>query len=172
MWTFVIVEYTSLFLVLTVGSNMIKHGENFKSCWKVIGFKQHFSLTSGYHRPILKIGVWKGRPYYWEQRTYTSFSSQMSALKVLIVSSRGCPVTKSGPTLCNPRDCSTPGLPVLRHLPELAQTQVHWVSDAIQPSHPLSSPFPPALNLSQHQSLPVSRFFTSVRKLQLQHQSF
>ena len=55
--------------------------------------------------------------------------------------------------LCDPRDCSTPGLPVLDHLPELAQTSVHWVGDAIQPSHPLSSPSTPLLNLSQHQGL-------------------
>ena len=48
---------------------------------------------------------------------------------------------------------STPGLPVHHQLPESTQTHVHWVSDAIQPSHPLSSPFPPALNLSQHQGL-------------------
>ena len=51
----------------------------------------------------------------------------------------------------SPMDCSTPGFLVLHHLPELAQTHVHWVSDAIQPSHPLSSPSPPAFNLSQHQ---------------------
>ena len=50
-------------------------------------------------------------------------------------------------------DCSTPGFPVLHHLPELVQTYVHWVGDAIQLFHPLSSPFPPALNLSQHQGL-------------------
>ena len=50
-------------------------------------------------------------------------------------------------------DCSTPGLPVHYQLPEFTQTQVHWVGDAIQPSHPLSSPSPPALNLSQHQGL-------------------
>ena len=55
--------------------------------------------------------------------------------------------------LCNPMDCSTPGFPVLHLLPELAQTQVHRVGDAIQPSHPLSSSSPPALNLSQHQGL-------------------
>ena len=55
--------------------------------------------------------------------------------------------------LCNPMDCSTPGLPVHRQLLELAQTHVHWVGKAIQPSHPLSSPSPPALNLSQHQGL-------------------
>ena len=55
--------------------------------------------------------------------------------------------------LYEPMDCSTPGLPVHHQLPELAQTHVHRVGDAIQPSHPLSSPSPPALNLSQHQSL-------------------
>ena len=48
---------------------------------------------------------------------------------------------------------STPGFPVLHHLPELTQTHVHRVGDAIQPSHPLSSPSPPALNLSHHQGL-------------------
>ena len=56
-------------------------------------------------------------------------------------------------TLCNPIDCSTPGLPVHHQLPEFIQTHVYWDSDAIQPSHPLSSPSPPALNLSQHQGL-------------------
>jgi len=58
-------------------------------------------------------------------------------------------------------NCSTPGFPVLHHLPEFAQTHVHQVSDAIQPSHPLSTPSPPAFNLSQHQGLsfPMSQFF-------------
>ena len=62
-------------------------------------------------------------------------------------------VTQSCPTLCDPMDCSTPGFPVLHYLPEFAQTHVHGVSDAIQPSHPLSSPSPSALSLSQHQGL-------------------
>ena len=57
------------------------------------------------------------------------------------------------PTLCNPMDCSTPGLPVYHQLPEFTQTHVYPVGDAIQPSHPLSSPSPPAFNLSQHQGL-------------------
>ena len=57
------------------------------------------------------------------------------------------------PTLCDPRNCSTPGLPVHHNLPEITETHVHWDSDAIQPSHPLLSPFPPAPNPSQHQSL-------------------
>ena len=71
-------------------------------------------------------------------------------------------VAQSCPTLCDPMDCSTPGFPVLHQLPELAQTHIHWVSDAIQPSHPLSSTSPPEFNLSQHQGLfPMSRLFTS-----------
>ena len=71
-----------------------------------------------------------------------------------------CSVTQSFPTLCKPMDCST-GFPVLHYLPEFVQTHVHWVSEAIQPSHPLSPPSP-ALNLSQHQGLfQMSQLFES-----------
>ena len=62
-------------------------------------------------------------------------------------------VTQSCLTFCDPMDCSTPGFLVHHQLPELAQTHVHQVGDAIQPSHPLSYPSPPALSLSQNQSL-------------------
>ena len=62
-------------------------------------------------------------------------------------------VAQSCPTLCNPMNRSTPGLPIHHQLPEFTQTHVHQVGDAIQPSHPLSSPSPPAPNPSQHQSL-------------------
>ena len=62
-------------------------------------------------------------------------------------------VAQSCPTLCDPMNRSTPSLPVHHHLPEFTQTHVHRVSDAIQPSHPRSSPSPPAPNPSQHQSL-------------------
>ena len=62
-------------------------------------------------------------------------------------------VIQSAPILCDPMDCSTLGFPAHYQLPELAQTHVHRVGDAIQPSHPLLSPSPPALNLSQHQGL-------------------
>ena len=85
-------------------------------------------------------------------------------------------VTQSCPTLCNPMDCSMSGFPIPYELPELAQTHVHWVSDAIQPSHPLSSPSPPAFNLSQHQGL--FRWISSAHQLakvlefQPQHQFF
>ena len=62
-------------------------------------------------------------------------------------------VAQSCPTLCNPMNRSTPGLPVHYHFPEFTQTHVHRVSDAMQPSHPLSSTSPPALDLSQNQGL-------------------
>ena len=80
------------------------------------------------------------------------------------------------PTLCDPMNRSTPGLPVHRHLPEFTQTRIHRVGDAIQPSHPLSSPSPPAPNLSQHQSLfqrvNSSHEVAKVLEFQLQHHSF
>ena len=62
-------------------------------------------------------------------------------------------VSQSCPTLWDPMYCSLPGLPVHHQLPDFTQTHVHWVGDAIQPSHPLSSPSPPAPNPSEHQSL-------------------
>ena len=62
-----------------------------------------------------------------------------------------CSVTQLCPTPFDPMDCSTPGFPVFPYLPEFVQIHVHWVSDAIQPSHLLSPSSPPALNLSQHQ---------------------
>ena len=62
-------------------------------------------------------------------------------------------VTQSCPILCNPMNCSTPGFPVHHQLPEAIQSHIHRLGDAIQPSHSLSSPSPPALNLSQHQGL-------------------
>ena len=70
-------------------------------------------------------------------------------------------VAQSCPTLCNPMNHSTPGLPVHHQLLESTQTHVHRVNDAIQPSHPLSSPSPPALNFSQHQGLFQCWVFTS-----------
>ena len=80
------------------------------------------------------------------------------------------------PTLCNSMVCSMPGFPVHHQLPELTQTHVRWVGDTIQPSLPLSSPSPPAFNLSQHQSLFqwVSSLHqvAKVLEFQLQHQSF
>ena len=88
----------------------------------------------------------KGRRYIWWSQLWISC----------------CLVTKLCP-LCSPMDCSMPGSPVLHYLPEFAQIHVHWVGDAIQPSHPLPPPFPPAFNLSFPASgaFPMSQLFTS-----------
>ena len=85
-------------------------------------------------------------------------------------------VDQSCPTLCDPMNCSTPGFPVHRELPELTQTDVHWVGDAIQPSHPLLSPSSSAFDNSQHQVLfkwvSSSHQVVKVLEFQLQHQCF
>ena len=85
-------------------------------------------------------------------------------------------VAQSCPTLCHPVDCRMPGFLINHQLPEFIQTHVHPVSDAIQPSHPLSSPSPPAFNLSQHQGhfqwVGSSHEVAKVLEFQLQHQSF
>ena len=85
-------------------------------------------------------------------------------------------VTQLCPTLCDAMDCSRPGFPVLYYLLEFAQTHVHWISDAIQPSYPLLPSSPLALNLSQHEGLFqwIGRLHQVAKllELQLQHQSF
>ena len=87
-----------------------------------------------------------------------------------------CSVAQLGLTLCDPIDCSTPGLPVCHQLLDLTQTHDHWVGDAIQSSHPLSCPSLPTFNLSQHQGLfkwiSSSQQVAKVLEFQLQHQSF
>ena len=103
---------------------------------------------------------------------YFSLSSSSNRVNLSVQFSS---VTQSGLTLCDPMDSSMPGLPVHHQLPEFTQTHVHWVGDAIQPSHPLSSPSP-AFNLSQHQGLFIwvssSHQVAKVLEFQLQHQSF
>ena len=121
------------------------------SCWHI------FSLQLQLILPSCKINQCQITTAQWE---YIWISS----------------VTQSCLTLCDLVNCSTPGLPVHPQLPEFIQTHVHWVSDAIQPSHPLSSPSPPALDLSQHQGLfqwaSSSHQVAKVLEFQLQHQSF
>ena len=81
-----------------------------------------------------------------------TISSLISLIMLMILSDQIRSVAQSCPTLCDPMNCSTPGLPVHHQLSEFTQTHVHRVGDAIQPPHPLSSPSPPAPNPSQHQS--------------------
>ena len=101
----------------------------------------------------------------WVRRTTVNHSfKETLAVKGKKKSVQVSSVAQSCPTLCDPVDCSMPGFSVHHQFLELAQTHVHQVGDAIQPSHPLSSLSPPAFNLSQHQSLfhiKKSQFFTS-----------
>ena len=124
-------------------------------CWEILGHELH-RLRAG------------GDPAWGRARAGYSF--RITATEITAVQSLSCV------QLCDPMDCSTPGFPVLHHLRELAQTHVHRVSDAIQPSHPLLSPSLPAPNPSQHQSLfqwvNSSHEVAKVLEFQLQHQSF
>ena len=127
---------------------------------KIKQFYSWRTLWNIKERRVLPTSMWKRSWVDTLQYRWVQFSS----------------VTQSCPTLCDPMNRSTPGLPVHHQLPEFNQTHIHWVGDTIQPSHPLSSTSPPAFNLSQHQGL-----FKWVRSLhqmakvlefQLQHQSF
>ena len=99
---------------------------------------QNISKSSLSYRTVRRLGL-----FYYKEFIYPSFRKpvQFSSVAQLC------------PTLCDPVDCSTPGLPVHLQLLDPIQTHVHWVDDAIQPSHPLSSPSLPTFNLSQHQGL-------------------
>ena len=98
------------------------------------GDGREFRMGTHVHLWLIHVSVWQRPPQY---------------CKVIQFSS----VAQSCPTRCDPMNRSTPGLPVHHQLSESTQTHIHRVSDVIQPSHPLSPPSPPALNLSQHQGL-------------------
>ena len=120
------------------------HTKSLQSCLTLCNSLDHSPPGSSVHRS-LQAGILECVP--------------MPYLKILYIFCC-CSVAQWCPTVYNPMDCSTPGFPV-HHLPD-AQTHVHWISGAIQPSRPLSSPSPPALNLSQHQSnFPMSWLFAS-----------
>ena len=112
---------------------------------------------------------WKASWWKWKWRVKKLASVQFSSVQFISVA-------QSCPTLCDPMNRITPGLPVQHHLPEFTQTHVHRVHDTIQPSHPLPSPSPPTFNLSQHLSLfkwvSSSHQVAKILEFQLQHQSF
>ena len=104
---------------------------------------------------------WTGKPGVLQstglQKVEHNLATEHTQRRVQVTLDRGqtwivvnCLVAQSCLTLCDPMDCSTPGFSSLHYLLEFTQGHVHWVSDAIQPSHPLSSPSPPAFNLPQH----------------------
>ena len=107
--------------------------------------KRENRITEKYLK--IQVKIRKGRSGKTEQVINTANHSNM------VSSVQFNSVAQSCQTLRDPMNRSTPGLPVHHHLPEFTQTHVHRLGDAIQPSHPLSSPSPPALNPSQHQSL-------------------
>ena len=126
-----------------------------------------------------KLGIWVG----WESFRGVSHAMRSPMAKATAGRNRTQPSSLwvqfssvQSLSLWDPMDCSMTGLPVHHQLPEFTQTRVHWVGDAIQPSHPMSSPSPPAFNLSQHQDLfqwvSSSYQVAQVLEFQLQHQSF
>ena len=129
--------------------------------------------TMVYCLVIKKEHIWVSSNKMDEPRTYYTEWTKLEREKQI---SQFSSVTQSYPTLCNPMNCSMPGLPVHHQLPESTQSHVHCVGDAIQPSHPLSSPSLPAFNPSQHQGLfqwvSSSHQVAKVLEFQLQHQSF
>ena len=141
--------------------------------------KQKTAMSSSHHNIQGRWDTALAREWGWNQWTPPSRPSPretlLQACTLSLPALCCCLVAKSHLTLCNPMDCSKPGFPVLHCLPEFAQTHVHWVSDAIQPSHPLlSSLYPPAPNVSQHQGLFqwVISSYQVDKVLELQHQSF
>ena len=143
-----------------------------------------YLLKSNQFRPITEIGtkpLWPGPNH----REIPQGKTLQSSPRAKAISTTGCfqfssvqfsSVAQLRPTLCDPMNHSTPGLPVHHQLPEFTQTHAHRVSDAIRPSHPLSSPTPPAPNPSQHQGLfqwvNSSHEVAKVLEYQLQHQPF
>ena len=130
---------------LHVPSHVVTHHSNLCLCGHVS--TSNSNLLSTFYKMMITLA----------QLDDPEYSSHINSLNVSISAKSlchiCCSVTQLCLTLCDPMDCSTPGFPVLHHLPELTQTHVHWVSDAIHLSCPLLSPSPPALNLSQDQGL-------------------
>ena len=143
-----------------------------KSLWMVIAAMKLRHLLLGIKAMTTLDRILKGRDII--------LPTKVHLVKAMIfqyfLSAQFNSVAQPCPTLCDPMNCSTQGFPVIHQLLEFTQTHVHWVSHAIQPSHRLSSPSPPALNLSQHQGFFkwVSSLHQAARvsEFQLQHQYF
>ena len=137
----------------------------------MLSFKPTFSMEK-----VMKYESYSQNEYSVKYVNAKQVSNVTKNIAVICLSSlQFSSVAQSCPTLCNPMNRSMPGLPVHHQLLEFTQTHVHQVSDAIQPSHPLSSPSPPAPNPSQHQHLfqwvNSLHEVAKVLEFQLQHQS-
>ena len=129
---------SSKFVRLSVSEGSWKHGE--PQVWVPSVFRGQWSLSKQEnHNLALSLRSSLNLEISPNQSQKPNYPRWRAPVKTMDSSS----VAQSYPTLCNPMDCSTPGLPVHHQLPEFTQAHVHWVGDAIQPSHPLSSPSPP-----------------------------
>ena len=142
--------------------------------WLSLCISPLYSVTS-----VFTVNSWMESPWWLELRVCISpkvCSHFHQDWAIYVHSVQFSSVTQLCLTLCDPMNCSMPGLLVHHQIQGSTQTHVHWVGDAIQPSHPLSSPSPPSLNLSKHQGLFkwVSSLHQEAKVLefQLQHQSF
>ena len=127
--------------VLTLGTDQRSHNPQ-------TGVDENFSIDEKDERRKVRVKILiRKKRWIWSCSSVQFSSVHFSS------------VAQSCPTLCNPMNCSMPGLPVHHQLPEFTQTHVHRVSDVIQPSHPLLSPSPPAPNPFQHQSFPMGQLF-------------
>ena len=125
---------------------------------------------------VIRLGSARWTPLWLIQSHLISKCNYICTCAKSLLPCRWCSGTRSGLTLCHPMDYRAPSFSVLHCLLEFSQTHVHWVDDAIQPSHPLSPPSTPAVNLSEHQYLfqwvGSLHQVAKVLDLQLQHQSF
>ena len=128
-------------------------------------------------KPVLcnKGSQCKEKPMYYNQRKPTCSNQDPGQPKTIFSSVQFSSVSQSCLTICDPKDCRTPGFPVHHKFPEHTQTHAHRVSDDIQPSHPLMSPYPPTFHLFQQpdlfQGVSSSYQVAKVLEFQLQHQS-
>ena len=129
-------------------------GATDKSTIMVEDFNPHLSVIESIYSLRVYIEIYKKIDYMLDHKAgFNKILMTEDIQRTISDHQSVSSVAQSCPTLCDPMNRSTPGLPVHHQLPEFTQTHVHRVSDAIQPSHPLSSPSPPAPNPSQHQSL-------------------
>ena len=122
--------------------------------WTQSIFLNRSKPAAAYHRVGILAPILQHSPPLSIQQPKYFFSFQLKySWFTMLCSVQFSSIAQSCPTLCDPMNCTTLGLPVDHHLPDSTQTHIHQVGCAIQPSHPLSSPFPPAPNPSHHQSL-------------------
>ena len=142
----------------------------------IIGIQKGMSKKERKKSAFPKINSRGGKKKVWSPEKHLFHMHKESSLNTFLHCSQFSSVAQLCLTLCDSMDCSTPGFPVHHQLPGLTQTHVHWAGDDIQPSHPLSSPSPPAFNVSQYQGLfqrvCSSNQVAKVLELKLQHQSF